>query len=82
MKNKELKNKIIQSCNDHHIWLNAFNCINPTPELAQGIGFAILRKLEENDNLLPSYCLSMKDGDDISELQELSKSLFVSINKS
>jgi hypothetical protein len=28
-----------------HVWLNAFSCVNPTPEFLQGVGESVVRAL-------------------------------------
>jgi hypothetical protein len=42
---KELRNE----AEANHIWLNAFKCINPSPEFKQEIGEMILAKLDHTD---------------------------------
>lgn len=41
--------ELVEIANDNHIWLNAFKCINPTPEFKQKVGEMILDKLSRTD---------------------------------
>ena len=41
--------ELIVKANQNHIWLNAFDCINPSPQFLQSIGNLILQKLHTTD---------------------------------
>ncbi len=79
--NKDLKEQVLLMCQENHMWLDAFACIKPTKEMAQQIGFSILNKLKDKENLLPSYH-GDSDETEISEMQKLSKVMYIRINKS
>lgn len=78
---------VIKSVEDNHIWLNAFQCSNPTPEFCEEIGRMILQKLSSTSNLVPKYngdisgesALVQKT---LNELAQLTPVLYLSINKS
>ena len=78
--NKELKEAVLEMCQENHVWMNAFNCINPTKEFAQQLGFSILNRLNQKEYLLPYY-YGDEEGD-IGDLQKLSKVMYIRINKS
>lgn len=78
---------IVQMVQDNHIWLNAFNCINPTDEFLMSIGKQVIAMLNRSANLLPMYLddeppSETESGKAIQGLSELTKVLYLSINKS
>lgn len=78
---------VLQMVQDNHIWLNAFSCINPTDEFLRDIGKMVLDKLSRRDNLLPMYLddeppSETDSGKAIQGLAEITKVLYLSVNKS
>jgi hypothetical protein len=41
--------ELVKRANENHIWINAFDCINPSPQFLQNIGSLILQKLHTTD---------------------------------
>lgn len=79
--NGELKEKLLESIQENHLWLNAFKCINPSDEFCARIGRSILERLDSPHYLLPSY---HGDDDDapISDMQSITKVMYIRVNKS
>jgi hypothetical protein len=79
------KDDIIKSIKNNHIWLNAFHCIDSTPEYCENIGRTIIELLNQKSKLLPLY-LESANGEEIHpaslELATLTPTLYLSINKS
>ena len=40
---------LVEIARGNHVWLNAFACINPTPDFLQSVGQTVLDKLEHTD---------------------------------
>ena len=76
------KDDVVKMVETNHIWLNAFKCINPTPEFCEKIGREIISKLNQRDNLLPSYYGEEELSETSQKLAELTPTLYLSINKS
>lgn len=68
--------EIAEMAETNHIWLNAFQCIRPTPELYEQVGRTVLDWLNQKDNLLPS------GADHESKMAALTPKLYLSVNKS
>lgn len=68
MKKETSLNQVAKMAKSNHIWLNAFNCINPTDEYLKEIGKLVLFKLTTEECLLKT--------------DTLSEMLYLSINKS
>lgn len=68
--------RILDAVASNHIWLNAMQCINPTPEFCEQIGRQVLTMLDGNDNLIPA------GGEVGSKLAELTPMLYLRINAS
>lgn len=60
----------------NHIWLNAFKCVRPTPEVCEQIGRQVLHMLNDEANLIPSGGWV---GD---KMAELTPCLYLHIDKS
>lgn len=74
---------IVKAVQDNHIWLNAFNCINPTDEFLKDIGRMVIAKLNCRECLLPMYLDNEPATGTVSEsLAEHTQVLYLSINKS
>jgi hypothetical protein len=81
MNEKEYSELLIKKAKGNHIWINAFNTINPTDEFKIGLANMILNMLNKRDNLIPaSYITS--DNENMQELAKLTPILYLSINKS
>lgn len=76
------KNDVFKKATENHLWLNAFACINPTPEYCEQIGRIIIEKLNDKEQLIPSYFQGAKNNKHIATLAELTPVLYLSINKS
>ena len=77
----ELKEAVLKSAQQNHIWVNAFTLINPSDETLQKIGAAVVQMMRNKENLLPNYCGPEMDGP-ITDLQKLTPVLYMSINAS
>ena len=69
MEKETTLNQVAKKAKSNHIWLNAFQCINPSTDFKIQLADTILRKLDDRDSLL-------KKEDTLSEM------LYLSINKS
>jgi len=76
------KDDVFNKADKNHIWLNAFDCVNPTPEFCQSVGKQILYMLNERERLIPSYYETAKKNASMNELSHLTPMLYLSINKS
>ena len=68
--------RVLKMVHANHIWLNALQCVRPTPKFCEGLGRQILAMLDEKENLLP------KNGEVGDEMAELTPCLYLYINKS
>ena len=68
--------EIAEMAETNHIWLNAFQCVRPTPELCEQVGRTVLDWLNQKDNLLPARAAHDDD------LARLTPKLYLSVNKS
>lgn len=80
MTNGELKEKILKSVSDNHMWINSFQLINPTDEILKQIGSWVIDNLKTKESLLPM--LLDGDKDEITEIQKLTPIFYCSINAS
>lgn len=71
---------VIRSAQTNHIWLNAFSCVNPTPELKIQLADQILAMLNDTDNLI--YDDQDSENEALRALGKLLPQLVVRINKS
>ena len=72
--------QVLKSANSNHIWINAINCINPTPEFLQSIGSSVVRMLNCKENLVIPF--QDIENESIRAIGRLSPELIVRINKS
>lgn len=80
---KTTSKDIVETVQTNHIWLNAFQCVNPTDEYLRDIGRSIIDMLSRKDNLLPSYLDDdPQTGSVLEELANITPVLYLSINKS
>lgn len=77
----ELRQAILKSTKDNHIWLSAFSLIRPTDETFNRLGREVMKMLKDSDLLLPND-YDGEDSDEIGEFAKLSKTLYLSINAS
>jgi hypothetical protein len=61
------KDELLDMADDNHIWLDGFECINPSVRLAQALGFRVLKMLEQSE---------MRD------FLGISKEIILTVNKS
>ena len=80
MTNKELKEKVLESVSDNHMWINRSELINPTDELLKQIGSWVIDNLKTKESLLPM--LFNSDNNAITEIQKLTPVFYCSINAS
>ena len=80
MTNAELKEAVVKMAEANHIWINAFNIIKPSDDTLIALGRVIVQMLHREADLLPSFHGSVEG--DVSELQRLSPTLYLSINAS
>ena len=73
------KDDVIAAVKENHMWINAFALVNPTDELALGIGRDVIAWLQNRENLLPKY---VGENEALAELAELTPMLYMSINAS
>jgi len=78
---EEWQEKVIQSVDENHIWLNAFSCIRPTDKFCADLGRQIISMLNNKENLLPSDGIT-SDNETIRDLSMMTMQLYVRINKS
>jgi len=81
------KDDVIKAVSENHIWINAFQLVNPTDELAQQIGYTVIRWLKQRDNLLSKYngdlsCESESIQETIQKMADLTPVLYMSVNAS
>ncbi len=80
------KDQLIEAVNQNHIWINAFELLNPSDDLAKTLGYCIIRWLKEEDNLLPRYTCHSDMNDETmalaERLSELTPVLYMSVNAS
>lgn len=69
VKDSDCKKDIMKEAEDNHIWLNAFYCINPSPEYCINIGKTIINKLTSKNKLNDNQ-------------SDVFKTMYMSINKS
>lgn len=79
--NGQLKTAVLEQAQSNHIWINAFMLIRPTDEILISIGRQVVNMLREEDNLVPAYH-GAKDNAPISDIQKLTKMLYLSVNQS
>lgn len=77
----QLKEAAFKAACENHIWINAFSLIRPDEKTYADIGRAVVRMLQEQENLLPSYTAG-ESTDEIHEISRLTKMLYMSINAS
>jgi hypothetical protein len=68
--------RVLEAAQANHIWLNAMQCIRPTPEFLKQLGKRALDMLNGDENLIPA---GGRVGDRISELTPC---LVLYVNKS
>lgn len=68
MEKEKSLNQVAKMAKSNHIWLNAFNCINPSDKFLISLGKEIMAKLDNKECLLKT--------------DTLSEMLYLSINKS
>lgn len=78
---------IISNVECNHIWLNAFNCINPSPKTCEDLGRVIIDMLNSKINLVPKYNGDLSNESQsvqqaMQKMAELTPMLYLSINKS
>jgi hypothetical protein len=71
---------VLKNARSNHIWVNAFTLVKPTEQTYANIGRAVVQMMQDKSNLLPSY-YGHSEGD-VSELQRLTPTLYMSINAS
>lgn len=47
---EKYRRDVLRAADSNHIWLNAFQCIRPTPEFCEQVGRELLRMLDNNAN--------------------------------
>ena len=83
MKNKELKQKILQSVTGNHMWINAFSLIHPSDDIKLAIGDFVIQHLQNKKTLLPHYNVDLDlDEDEVQDLAMLAKSFYCRFNAS
>lgn len=80
MTNAELKEAVLEAATTNHIWISAFAIINPSDETIMALGRAVMRMLKAKANLHPSFHGSVEG--DVTRMQELTPTLYLSINAS
>lgn len=81
MKEQEYNRLVLDKAKGNHIWINAFETINPTDKFKIQLAEHILYMLNKKENLIPTSLITSED----KELQDLAKQqqiLYLSINKS
>lgn len=79
--------QVLQAVADNHIWLNAFDCINPTPKFCEDLGRDILAMLSGRERLLPKFNPGLAHETEavreaLNDMANLTPMLYLSINKS
>lgn len=79
--NGELKEDVLKQAQENHIWVNAFQTINPSDEILRQIGASVMRMLKDKQCTIPVY---HGDDDDtpIHELQRLTGAVYLHVNAS
>jgi len=73
--------KVLQKAQENHIWLNAFDCVRPTPAFCESLGRSIINKLRDEENLIPMSGIT-SDVEAMREIAKLTPIMYMSINKS
>ena len=78
---------VARAVHDNHIWLNAFKCVNPTPEVCEQLGRQIIEMLNTKELLLAKYDGNISQETPevqkaLTEFSHLTPTLYLSINKS
>jgi hypothetical protein len=78
--NAELRDAVLKSVQEHHIWINAFTIIRPTDETLRNIGRVIVEYLQNRANLLPAWHGETEG--EVGDMAKLTHMLYLSINAS
>ena len=78
--NAKLKDEVLKAATGNHVWIDAFTLINPTDETLLNLGRLVARMVTDRASLLPSFYGSAEG--DVSDIQRLSPTLYLSINAS
>ena len=71
---------VLRSAQQNHIWLNAFQCINPSKEFCAEVGKMVLNLLDDRDNLI--YPDQDSDNENLKRLGQLTPEVVIRVNKS
>ena len=81
MNNAEYNKAAVEKANRNHIYLNAFNCISPSPEFEREVGRFVLDRLKNRDNLMPDNGIA-SENELVRFMAERSPVLYLKISKS